>query len=237
MHLRTAELLLGDVLVDRHLDQRRTAEEGVAGVLDEDRVVAHAGQVGAPGGGRAEHHRDGRDPGSGELGQATELLATRDEDVGLLREVRTTGLDQGDHRQGVDLGDVEGAQHLLDRGGREAAAPDAAVVARSPSPRRPQTSPMPVTRPPPTGSSVPQPARAESSRKEPCGSSSTASRSRTVSLPRSWCRATARWSPSWTACSKPRTCCKLGQDVGPGTLVIRGRRVELAAEDRHEHSF
>ena len=54
----------------------------------------------------------------------------------------------------------------------------------------PPTRPMPVTIPPPSGSSVPQPAKGESSRNGESGSSSRSIRSRTSSLPRSRWRRT-----------------------------------------------
>jgi hypothetical protein len=49
VHLGAAERLLVDLLVDGHLHERRAAEVGGAALLDEDRVVAHAGHVGAAG--------------------------------------------------------------------------------------------------------------------------------------------------------------------------------------------
>jgi hypothetical protein len=54
----------------------------------------------------------------------------------------------------------------------------------------PSTTPMPVMIEPPTVKSVPQPASAPSSRNGVSGSTSSSMRSRAVSLPRAWCRAT-----------------------------------------------
>ena len=61
VHLGAAERLLVDDLVDRHLHQRRAAEVDRAAALHHHHVVAHAGDVGAAGGRRAEHERDRRD--------------------------------------------------------------------------------------------------------------------------------------------------------------------------------
>ena len=52
----------------------------------------------------------------------------------------------------------------------------------------PETTPMPVTTPAPTVNSVPQAASADSSRNGLSGSTSSSTRSRTPSLPRSRCR-------------------------------------------------
>ena len=116
VHARPAQLLLVGLLADRHLHQRRPAQEDAGPVLDHDRVVAHAGEVGPAGGRRAEHHADGGDALRRELGQAAELLAPGDEHVGLAGQVGPSGLDQEQQREAVLLGHVHGAQQLADRG-------------------------------------------------------------------------------------------------------------------------
>ena len=115
VHARAAQLLLVGVLPDGHLDQRRPAEEDAGPVLDHDGVVAHAREVGAAGGRRAEDDADGRDALRRELGQAAELLAAGHEDVGLAGQVGPSGLDQDQQREAVLLGHVHGAQELADR--------------------------------------------------------------------------------------------------------------------------
>ena len=61
VHLRAAEGLVVDVLVDRHLHQRRPAQVDRRLAADEHRVLAHPRHVGAAGGRRAEDQRDRRD--------------------------------------------------------------------------------------------------------------------------------------------------------------------------------
>ena len=61
VHVGAAELLLVGVLVDRHLHQGWPAEEDAGRAALQDRVVAHAGQVGAAGRRAAEDHGDRRD--------------------------------------------------------------------------------------------------------------------------------------------------------------------------------
>ena len=128
VHQRAAELLLVGVLADRHLHQRRPAEEDAGAVLDHDRVVAHAREVGATRGRGAEDHADGRDALRRELGQAAELLAAGHEDVGLAGQVRPSGLDEDQNREAVLLGHVHGAQELADRGRARGAAAHRRVV-------------------------------------------------------------------------------------------------------------
>ena len=113
VHPRAAELLVVGVLAGGHLHQRRAAEEHLGLPVDQHRVVAHAGHVGASRGGVTEHQRDGRDAGGRELGELLEDLAGVDEQLGLGGQVGSAGLDQVDHRQPVDPGDVQGPQVLL----------------------------------------------------------------------------------------------------------------------------
>ena len=115
VHAGTAEVLLVGILPDRHLDQRRPAEEDARPVLDHHRVVAHAGEVGPARGRRAEHDADGGDALRRELRQPPELLAPGDEHVGLAGQVGASGLHQEQQREAVLLGHVHGAQELADR--------------------------------------------------------------------------------------------------------------------------
>ena len=50
VHRGSPKLLFIGVLADGHLDQWRTPEKHLGPAFDKDRVVAHAGQVGATGG-------------------------------------------------------------------------------------------------------------------------------------------------------------------------------------------
>ena len=115
VHLGAAERLVVGLLAGRHLHQRRAAEEHLGLLLDHHRVVAHAGHVGAAGGGVAEHQRDGRVLRGRRPGDVAEQLAARDEDLLLGRQVRAAGLDQRDRREPVLLGDLRGPEDLLDR--------------------------------------------------------------------------------------------------------------------------
>ena len=122
VHRGAAQLLFVGVLADRHLHQRRAAQEHPGPSLHEDRVVAHARQVGPTRRRRPEDHADGRDAGRRELGQPAELGAAGDEDVGLAGQVGSAGLDQDHHRQAVGLGHVHGPEQLGD-GGRAGRPP------------------------------------------------------------------------------------------------------------------
>ena len=115
MHLGATERLVVGLLTGRHLHQRRTAEEDLRLLLDHHRVVAHARHVGAAGGRVAEDQRDRRLLGGRGAGDVAEELPARDEDLLLRRQVRAAGLDQGDGREPVLLGDLGGPEDLLDR--------------------------------------------------------------------------------------------------------------------------
>ena len=129
VHASAPELLLVGLLADGHLHQRRPAQEDPGPVLDHDRVVAHARQVGAAGGRGPEDDAHRRDPLCRELGQAPELLAPGHEDVGLVGQVGPTRLDQDDDREPVGLRHVHGTQQLADRGRARGAAAHRRVVA------------------------------------------------------------------------------------------------------------
>ena len=126
-----AELLGGDVLAGRRLHERRPAEEDRAGLLHDDRLVAHRRDVGAAGGARAHHHRDLRDP----LGRqprlvvedAAEVLAIG-EDLGLHRQEGAARVDEIDAGQAVVQRDLLRPQVLLHRERIVGAALDRRVV-------------------------------------------------------------------------------------------------------------
>ena len=61
MHLRSAELLLGDVFVGHCFDERRAAERHRSNAFDHGDEVGEAGNVGRAGGAGADHGRDLRD--------------------------------------------------------------------------------------------------------------------------------------------------------------------------------
>ena len=115
VHLGAAERLVVGLLAGRHLHQRRAAQEHLGLLLDHHGVVAHAGDVGAAGRRVAEDQRDRRLLGRGAARDVAEQLAARDEDLLLRRQVRAARLDQRDRRQPVLLGDLAGAEDLLDR--------------------------------------------------------------------------------------------------------------------------
>ena len=128
---RAAELLGRHVLTGRGLHERRAADEDRAGSLDDDRLVAHRRDVGAPGGTGSHHDSDLRDVLRGEarlvVEDASEVL-TIGEDVGLQREKGPARVDEVEARQVVLLRDLLGAQVLL-HGEREVrAALDRGVV-------------------------------------------------------------------------------------------------------------
>jgi hypothetical protein len=96
VHLGAAELLVVRDLAGGHLDQRGTAEEDLGPLPDHHDVVAHAGDIGPTGGGVAKDQRDRRDAGCGQLREVAKHRPAGDEDLGLRREVGTSGLDQKD---------------------------------------------------------------------------------------------------------------------------------------------
>ena len=128
VHGRAAQLLLVGHLAGGHADQRRPAEEDLRAAVDHHDGVAHAGHVGAAGGGVAEDQGDGRDTGRGQPGQVAEDLAAGDEDVLLGGQVRPAGLDEVDQRQPVLPRDLHRPQRLLQRPRVAGAAADRGVV-------------------------------------------------------------------------------------------------------------
>ena len=65
MEIATSELLIGDNLARSSLDQRRSAKEDRALVLDNDYLVRHGWHVGSSSSARAHDNRDLRDTCSG----------------------------------------------------------------------------------------------------------------------------------------------------------------------------
>ena len=131
MDVRAAELLRADLLAGRRLHQRRPADEDRSRPADDHRLVAHRGHVGAAGRAGADDDRDLRDPLGGHLRlveeDPAEVVAVR-EDLVLQREERAPGVDQVDAGETVLLGDLLGAQVLLDGQGEVGAALDRRVV-------------------------------------------------------------------------------------------------------------
>ena len=113
-----AELLGGHVLAGRRLHERRPAEEDRAGLLHDDRLVAHRRHVGAAGRARAHHHRNLGDALRRQARlveeDAAEVLAIG-EDLGLQRQEGAARVDEVDAGQPVVERDLLGAQVLLDR--------------------------------------------------------------------------------------------------------------------------
>ena len=126
-----AQLLGGDVLAGRRLHQRRAAEEDRAGLLHDDRLVAHRRDIGPAGGARAHHHRDLRDALRRQprlvVEDAAEVLAIG-EDLGLQRQEGAAGVDEVDAGQAVVERDLLRPQVLLHRERIVGAALDRRVV-------------------------------------------------------------------------------------------------------------
>ena len=128
VHLGAAQRLVVGFLAGGHLHQRRPAEEHLRLPVHQDRVVAHAGHVGAARGRVAEHQRHGGHRVGGQFGELVEDPAGRDEQVGLRRQVRAARLHQVHHRQPVGAGDLQRAQGLAQRVRVHRAAADGRVV-------------------------------------------------------------------------------------------------------------
>ena len=145
VHRRPAELLVVGLLAGGHLDQRRPAEEHLGRLVDHDGVVAHARDVGAACGGVPEDQGDGGDAHGRELRQVVEDLAGRDEQVGLGRQVGAARLDQVDHGQPVEPGDLE-CPEVLPQGVRvDCPTPDRRDQCAMRTHSTPDTTPIPVT--------------------------------------------------------------------------------------------
>ena len=148
VHVRAAEGLLVSVLVDRHLDEWRSAEEDLRGVLLHDDVVAHPGDVRSAAVDDPEHQGDRRNPRSRQLREVLEASAAWNEDVRLLGEVSATGLREVDERQAVDARDLHRSQTLRPDVGPWLPPFTVGSFATTMH-STPWTHPMPVTIPPP----------------------------------------------------------------------------------------
>lgn len=99
VHLSTTELLSADDFSSGSLDQRRTSQEDVALLLHNDGLVTHGRDVSTAGGARTHDNGDLGDALGAHAGlvveDATEVLAVG-EDVGLMREVGTTAVNEID---------------------------------------------------------------------------------------------------------------------------------------------
>ena len=145
-----AEFLGRDFLAGRRLDERRTGQKDRAGAVDDDRFVRHRRHVRAAGRARSHHDGDlrdalGRHPGLVEE-DPPEVLAVR-EDLGLERQERAARVHQIDARQAVLERDLLRADVLLDGDREVGAALHRRVVGDDRATSRPETRPMPVTRP------------------------------------------------------------------------------------------
>ena len=126
-----AELLGADLLAGGGLHERWPPDEDGAGPLDDDRLVAHRGHVGAAGRAGPHHRRDLRNACRGEPGLVVEdpaEVVAVGEDLVLKREERSAGVHEVDARQAVLPGYLLSPQVLLDRHGEVRAALDRRVV-------------------------------------------------------------------------------------------------------------
>ena len=128
VHFGAAERFVVGLLAGGHLHQRRAGQEHLRAFLDHHHVIGHAGDVGAAGGGVAEHQRDRRDARRRQPGQVAEHPPAGDEDLLLRGQVRAAGFHQRDHRQPVLQGDLVGPQDLPQRPRVAGAALDGRVV-------------------------------------------------------------------------------------------------------------
>ncbi len=128
VHGGAAQLLVGRFLAGGHLDQGRAAQKDLGPLLDHDDVVAHAGDVGTPGGGVAEDDGHRRQGGSRAPGQIPERPSPGDEQLGLRRQVGPTRLHQVDDGEPVLEGDVGGPGPLPEGKGVHGPAPHGGVV-------------------------------------------------------------------------------------------------------------
>ena len=126
-----SELLGRDVFSGGGFHEGRAADEDGAGALDDHRLVAHRGDVGAPGRTRAHDDGDLRDVLRGESclveEDSPEVVAVG-EDVGLERQKRPARIHQVDAREVILLRDFLGAEVLFDRQREVRASLDGGVV-------------------------------------------------------------------------------------------------------------
>ena len=126
-----SELLRRHVFARGGFHERWAADEDRAGALDDHRLVAHRRDVGTAGGARAHHDGD-----LGDVLRRQSRLVVEDpaevvavgEHVGLEGEERAARVDEVDAREVVLLGDLLGAEVLLDGEREVRASLDGGVV-------------------------------------------------------------------------------------------------------------
>ena len=128
VHLGASQLLLGAVLVDRHLHQRGAAEKDLGPLLHHDDVVGHAGHVGAARRGRAEDEADRRDALGRAACEFAEHAPPGHEDLGLVGQVGAGRLGEVDDGHPVLGADLHGARDLAPAVGVDGAAPHGGLV-------------------------------------------------------------------------------------------------------------
>eukprot|EP00760_Papus_ankaliazontas_P038847 PhM_4_TR9363/c0_g2_i1/m.14248 len=114
VHLGAAEFLVPDDLTGGHLHERRTAEVHLRLFLDHDDVVRQPRVVRAAGGAAAENDGYRRQARFRALRKHAEGVTAAVEDLVLLREVRTGGLNTRDNGQPILVADLEKAQPFDD---------------------------------------------------------------------------------------------------------------------------
>lgn len=104
VHLAATEIFGRDDLTGGGLHKRRTGEEDVALLLDDDGLVRHSGDVGATSGARTHDDGDLGDAGGGHASlvveDTTKVIAVG-EDVGLVRQVGTATVNEVDAADGA----------------------------------------------------------------------------------------------------------------------------------------
>ena len=101
---RAAEILGRDVFTRRGFHERRAREKDGASAVDDDRLIAHRGNVGAPGGARAHDSGDLRDARSAQdrlVAKDTAEVIAVGEDFRLERKESPAAIDEIDARKPV----------------------------------------------------------------------------------------------------------------------------------------
>ena len=131
MGLCTTQLIVGAILANGGLDQRRAGQEDTALPAHQNHIVRQTRQIGTTGRAGAVHHCDLRQAHCGHPCLVGEGATTVDEDLGLVHQVGTTAFHQRNQRQLVFLGDLLDAQAFFQTHGRNGAALDGAVIGRN----------------------------------------------------------------------------------------------------------